>query len=99
VREWSLIVPLAVLLGVAAAVRDRRLVWLAPPAFLGLGYAFFVWISWADPEGAFRLTASAYRYVTPPIVLAAVFLPLLAERIVAPRPNTIGSASASVAKK
>jgi hypothetical protein len=99
VHEWSLLVPLAVLLGVAAAIRDRRLVWLAPPAFLGFGYAFFVWISWADPEGAFRLVASAYRYVTPPIVLAAVFLPLLAERIVSPRPNTIGAASASAATK
>jgi hypothetical protein len=99
VREWSLLVPLAVLLGVAAAVRDRRLVWLAPPAFLAFGFSFFVWISWADPEGAFRLVASAYRYVTPPIVLAAVFLPLLAERIVAPRPKTTGSASASAATK
>src|SRR5207244_7115678 len=35
VREWSLLVPVAVVLGLAAAVRDRRLVWLAPPAFLG----------------------------------------------------------------
>ena len=87
------------LLGVVAAIRDRRLVWLAPPAFLAFGYAFFVWISWADPEGAFRLVASAYRYVTPPIVLAAVFLPLLAERIVAPRPKTTGTASASAATK
>jgi hypothetical protein len=98
-REWSLVVPVAVLLGLAAAVRDRRLAWLAPPAFLGFGYAFFVWISWADPDGAFRLIASGYRYVTPPIVLAAVFIPVLAERIVAPRPKTTGSASASVAKK
>jgi len=99
VHEWSLLVPLAVVLGVIAAIRDRRLVWLAPPAFLGFGYAFFVWISWADPEGAFRLVASAYRYVTPPIVLAAAFLPLLAERIVSPRPNTTGDASASAATK
>ena len=33
----------------------------------------------ADPQGAFRLVASAYRYVTPPIVLAGVFLPVLGE--------------------
>src|SRR5919202_2068344 len=82
VREWSLIVPLAVLLGLAGLVRERRVAWLAPAAFLGLGYLFFVWISWADPEGAFRLVASAYRYVTPPIVLAGIFLPLLGERLV-----------------
>ena len=99
VREWSLLVVLAVLLGIAVAVRDRRAVWLAPAAFIAFGYAFFVWISWADPEGAFRLVASAYRYVTPPIVLAAVFLPVLAERIVTPRPKTTGSASASAATK
>ncbi|HEX6701852.1 MAG TPA: hypothetical protein VF101_14090 [Gaiellaceae bacterium] len=99
VHKWSLLVLLAVALGIAAAVRDRRPVWLAPPAFLAAGYAFFVWITWADPEGRFRLVASAYRYVTPPIVLAAVFLPLLAERVVAPRPKTTGSASASAATK
>jgi len=81
VREWSLIVPLAVALGLAGFVRERRLPWLAPAAFLGFGYVLFVWISWADPEGAFRLVASAYRYVTPPIVLAGIFLPVLGERL------------------
>src|SRR5918911_2966089 len=45
VREWSLIVPLAVLLGLAGLVRERRIAWLVPAAFLGLGYLFFVWIS------------------------------------------------------
>jgi hypothetical protein len=81
VREWSLIVPLAIVLGLLGFARERRLAWLAPAAFLGFGYVFFVWISWADPEGAFRLVASAYRYVTPPIVLAGIFLPLLGERL------------------
>src|ERR671937_304042 len=85
VREWSLIVPLAVLLGLLGLVRERRIAWLAPAAFLGFGYAFFVWISWADPDGAFRLVASAYRYVTPPIVLAGIFLPLLGERLLSGR--------------
>jgi hypothetical protein len=79
VREWSLIVPLAVLLAVAGFARERRAAWLAPIAFLGLSYVLFAWITWADPEGAFRLVASAYRYVTPPIVLAGVFLPVLGE--------------------
>src|SRR5438067_650644 len=82
VREWSLIVPLAVALGLAGFVRERRLPWLAPAAFLAFGYVLFVWISWADPEGAFRLVASAYRYVTPPIVLAGIFLPILGERLI-----------------
>ncbi len=79
VREWSLIVPLAVLLALAGFARERRAAWLAPIAFLGLGYLLFAWVTWADPEGAFRLVASAYRYVTPPIVLAGVFLPVLGE--------------------
>jgi len=81
IREWSLIVPLAIALGLVGLVRERRIAWLAPAAFLGFGYVFFVWISWADPEGAFRLVASAYRYVTPPIVLAGIFLPVLGERL------------------
>jgi hypothetical protein len=81
VREWSLVVPLAVALGVAGFLRERRPAWLVPPAFLLCGYLLFVWISWADPQGAFRLVASGYRYVTPPIVLAGVFLPVLGERL------------------
>ena len=97
VREWSLIVPLAVVLGVVGLLRERRVAWLVPAAFLGLGYLFFVWISWADPEGAFRLVASGYRYVTPPIVLAGVFVPLLGERLA--RPKTTGSESTRIATK
>ena len=81
VREWSLIVPLAVVLALACFVRERRPEWLAPVAFLGFGYLLFSWVTWADPQGAFRLVASAYRYVTPPIVLAGVFVPILAERL------------------
>ena len=79
VREWSLIVPLVVLIGLVGFARERRVAWLAPIAFLGFGYLLFTWITWADPEGAFRIVASAYRYVTPPIVVAGVFLPVLGE--------------------
>jgi hypothetical protein len=81
IREWSLVVLLAVALGLIGLIRERRIAWLAPAAFVGFGYVLFVWISWADPEGAFRLDKSAYRYVTPPIVLAGIFLPLLGERL------------------
>jgi hypothetical protein len=95
VREWSLIVPLAVVLALAGFVRERRALWLAPVAFLGLGYLLFVWVTWADPQGAFRLIASSYRYVTPPIVLAGVFLPVLGERLA----QRWKSASAAKARK
>ena len=95
VHEWSLIVPLAILLAVAGFVRERRVAWLAPLGFLGLTYLLFAWITWADPEGAFRLVASAYRYVTPPIVLAGVFLPVLAERLA----QSFERASAAKARK
>ena len=81
VREWSVVVPLAVALALAGFLRERRPEWLAPVAFLTLGYLLFAWVTWADPQGEFRLVASAYRYVTPPIVLAGVFLPVLAERL------------------
>jgi hypothetical protein len=91
IRQWSLILPLTIVLGAAAALRDRRVVWLAPAAGLLAAYALFVWVSWADPEGNFRLIASAYRYVTPPLVTAGVFLPILAEK-------TLGAARQRAAK-
>ena len=91
IRQWSLILPLTVILGAAAALRDRRIVWLAPATGLLAAYALFVWVSWADPEGSFRLIASAYRYVTPPLVTAGVFLPVLAEK-------TLGAARQRAAK-
>jgi hypothetical protein len=81
VREWSLIVPLAMLLALAGFLRERQPAWLAPVAFLGLAYLLFAWVTWADPEGEFRLVASAYRYVTPPVVLAGIFLPMAGERL------------------
>jgi hypothetical protein len=72
-------------IGIAAAIRARSAVFLAPAVSIVLAYALFVWISWADPDGPFRLIASAYRYVTPPILLAGVFLPVLVEHVVRPR--------------
>ena len=95
VHEWSLIVPLTMLLALAGFAYERRAAWLAPVAFLGLTYVLFAWITWADPQGAFRLVASAYRYVTPPIVLAGVFLPILGERLA----QSWESASAAKARK
>jgi hypothetical protein len=91
VRQWSLILPLTIILGAAAGLRDRRVVWLAPAVGLLASYVLFVWVSWADPEGSFRLIASAYRYVTPPLVTAGVFLPILAEK-------TLGAARHRAAK-
>lgn len=91
IRQWSLILPLTIILGAAAALRDRSVVWLAPATGLLAAYVLFVWVSWADPEGNFRLFASAYRYVTPPLVTAGVFLPILAEK-------TLGAARQRAAK-
>lgn len=91
IRQWSLILPLTIALGAAAALRDRRIVWLAPAVGLLAAYALFVWVSWADPEGNFRLIASAYRYVTPPLITAGVFLPILLEK-------TLGAARQRAAK-
>lgn len=81
IRKWSLLVPLAVVLGIVGLARERAPSYLAPAALLAVGYLFFVWISWADPEGAFRLVASGYRYVTAPILVVGIFLPVVAERL------------------
>lgn len=67
VREWTLVFPLFVAVGIVGAVLERRparrLLWLSAPAFVLLSWALLVWIFWADRIGTFRLTNSAYRLV------------------------------------
>ena len=81
--EWSLVVLLVVGLSIAGALRERRVLWLAPAIFLGAAYLLWVWLVWADPVAEFRLIHSAYRYVDAMVLTAAMALPVLAERHVA----------------
>jgi hypothetical protein len=82
--EWLVIVPLALALALAGALRERRAAWLAVPAALAAGFVFWLWAYWADrDEINFVLATSAYRVVDPLVLGAAVFVPLLAERLLA----------------
>ena len=80
--DWALIVPLLVALGVAGALRERRLVWLAPTAVVGVGILFWTWAYWSAQDNlAYLLATSSYRVIDPLVLAAAVLLPLEAERL------------------
>jgi hypothetical protein len=82
-REWLVIVPLLLILSLLAVVRTRRAVWLAPAAALVVGYAFLVWVNWADRHDlGYRLSTASYRIVVPLLLLSAVSIPVLAEHVV-----------------
>src|SRR5262249_18281704 len=84
-REW--IVVLVVLAAVACGlVLERRPAWLVPLALLGTLYALLVWVYWASSadEGyieGFVVSTSAYRTVDPLVLVAAVLVPVLGERL------------------
>jgi hypothetical protein len=84
-RQWLVLVPLALVLAVAAAAATRRLLPLALPAFVGLELLFWIWVYWSAPAGdvTFRLTTSAYRVVAASVLVCAATLPLLAEALAA----------------
>jgi len=83
-RDWLLLVPLAVLLAVAVAALERDPRWLAPPALVGVGYAFWIWANWGDTmDLQFRLQTSGSRVVVPTVLIAGLAVPLLAERLAA----------------
>jgi hypothetical protein len=85
-REWLVVVPLVVVLGAVAALRSRRLLWLAPAAGLVAGYAFWVWVNWADPlDLEYRLGTSSYRVIDGLVLAAGLALPVVAEGALASR--------------
>lgn len=85
-REWLVVVPLAVALSLAGAVRARDALRLAPFALLASGFCFWVWAYWADrDELSYLLATSSYRVVDVLVLLAAVAVPVQAE-LLARRP-------------
>ena len=81
-HNWFLVVPAVLLLGVIGALRDRRMLWLAPAALVGVGYAFWIWVNWGDTmDLRFRLETSAYRIVDATVLVAAFALPFLVDRL------------------
>jgi hypothetical protein len=95
-REWLLAIPLALALALAATVRGRSARHLAVPLLLGLGYVFWIAVYWGNSSSSDIqgwLNTSAYRVVDSLVLAAAVFTPVLAERVLSPRP--LGSAATS----
>jgi hypothetical protein len=82
-REWLIVVPLAVVASVYVAWRTRRFAWLAPAAVVLAGYAFWVWVNWADSMDLdLRLGTSAYRVIDAVVLIAGVSIPVLVERLI-----------------
>ena len=81
-RDWLLLVPLALALSAAAALRARSVVWLAPAAVVAVGFLFWTWAYWADrDEIEFVLATSSYRVVDALLLVAGLSVPVLAERL------------------
>jgi hypothetical protein len=81
-HDWFLVVPAVLVLGLVGAIRERRLIWLAPAALVGVGYAFWIWANWGDTmDLRFRLSTSAYRIVDATVLVAALSLPFLVDRL------------------
>jgi hypothetical protein len=77
--EWTVIVPLAVVLALLA----RRPAALAPPAAL---LAVVLVAYWVDrDEIGYVLATSAYRVIDPVVLTAAVLIPLLAQTLLEQR--------------
>jgi hypothetical protein len=83
--EWLLVVPLALALSIAAAVRGRSALWLAPAAVLAASFAFWTWAFWSDRDDVDFLVATAsYRVVDTIVLAAGLAVPVLAERLLSP---------------
>jgi hypothetical protein len=83
--EWLLVVPLALVLSVAAFVRTRRIAWLSPALVVLVGWGFWTWAYWADrDEIGYLVATSSYRVVDPIVLAAALAIPVLAERLLSP---------------
>jgi hypothetical protein len=80
-HEWSVIVPAVLVLSVVAFWLWRRPLALFPAAFVVVTFVFWLWLIWADPQADFRAGASSYRYVDPPLIAAALCVPVLLEAI------------------
>jgi hypothetical protein len=85
-REWLIIVPLAVVASLVVAWRARRVTWLAPAAVVLVGYAFWIWVNWADTlEVDYRLGTSSYRVIDAVVLIAGLSIPVLVERLMSVR--------------
>lgn len=83
--EWLVVVPVVLLLSIAAAVKTRDVAWLGPALVLVAGFGFWTWAYWADgDEITFVLNTSSYRAIDTLVLTAGLAVPLLAERLFSP---------------
>ena len=74
-----------VALGVIGALRDRRALWLAPVALVLVGYVFWIWVNWSDTmDLRFRLETSASRIIDGTVLVAALAVPFMVDRLLPP---------------
>lgn len=91
-REWLVILPLALALSLAGAVRTRRLVLLTPTVAIAGGFALLVAVYWVGPfELESWLGTSARRVVDTVMVFAGVSIPVLGEALARSQPVASGS--------
>jgi hypothetical protein len=80
--RWLLAVPLFVALSLVGLIRTRQPAWAAGLVALTLAFGFLVWAYWVNPDAIeFLLATSAYRTIDPIVLSAAVFVPVLADRL------------------
>ena len=79
--HWALLIPLLVVVTLLGLLLESRPLWLGPLTGFVLLFAFWVFAFWTTPDD--RITGSVYRVVMAVILPAAVFLPVLAEQVVA----------------
>lgn len=80
-QEWLVVLPVFFGLALVGLIRERRLHWLVPPGLVLAGYLFWVWFFVTDPYNTVASFPIAYRVVDALLVLSAVLVPLLAERL------------------
>jgi hypothetical protein len=85
-RSWLVVLPLLLVLTAVAALLERRPLVLAPLALVAGVTAMLVWVYWADAQDLnYRLGTSAYRSVDTVVMLSALALAGLADRIASAR--------------
>lgn len=81
-RSWFVILPLLLVLTVIALTLERRALVIAPVVLIAGLTAILVWVYWADPNDLnYRLGTSGYRSIDTVVVISALAVAGLADRI------------------
>lgn len=81
-RSWLVLLPLMLALTVIALIFERRALVIAPLVLVAGVTAMLVWVYWADAQDLdYRLGTSAYRSIDTVVVLSALSIAGLADRL------------------